>query len=86
MKSYVMLFSTVFLLAGCSDDNAKLKGEFIRGCLSGGADKAVCSCIYEKLEDKYGQEELLRINALSQAPAPFLEDGAQFAMQCVKSG
>ncbi|VFS46927.1 hypothetical protein [Budvicia aquatica] len=40
-------------------------------------------CIDEKLEDKYGQVELLRINALSLAP--FLEDGAQFAMQCVKS-
>ncbi len=86
MKGYVMLFSTVFLLAGCSDDNAKLKGEFIRGCLSSGGNKTVCACVYERLEDKYGQEELLRINTLSRAPAPFLEDGAEFAMQCVKSG
>lgn len=45
-------------IAGCSDENSEIRGQFISGCAQGGAPKSICACTFEKLEEKYTHQEL----------------------------
>lgn len=50
------------LLSGCfgTNEDARVRGEFIKGCLSTGTgmQKEDCSCAYDKLEGAYGKDRL----------------------------
>lgn len=48
------------LLSGCfgANEDAKVRGEFLKGCMSSGLQKEDCSCAYDKLESTYGKERL----------------------------
>lgn len=52
MKTYAILCAAVLALAGCSDENSKIRGEFIAGCVHGGLSKSVCACSFKKIESK----------------------------------
>lgn len=84
MKSYTaILCVSLSLLAGCSDENKEARGEFLAGCVSSGTPKSICSCTFEKLEQKYSPEELRRI-MLSGAlpPQSLLQNVAESALTC----
>ena len=60
MKILISLaFITLALMAsGCA---SKTERQFISGCKTGGIDGSTCSCIYDKLESKYGEDGLKTI-------------------------
>jgi len=71
------------LIHGCSDENKVVRGEFMAGCVQGGAPKSICSCTFEKLEGKYTPDELKVLNRpMAAPPQKFLEDVVTFALAC----
>jgi hypothetical protein len=59
----ITAFSVALLLSGCGDSEIeKLRSEFIAGCKSGGASKDICSCAFDKTEEKYTESQLLQMN------------------------
>nr|WP_314558018.1 hypothetical protein [uncultured Pseudomonas sp.] len=82
MKKYLMPIASLLLITACSDENSKIRGEFIAGCMNGGSSKAVCDCTFEKLEMKYSPAELGRINRLAVPPESFLKEAIQSAQAC----
>ena len=58
MRLAIMTFIALAALTGCSDENSQVKGEFLSGCVQGGASKSLCSCIFGKLEQKYSPAEM----------------------------
>lgn len=82
MKKYLVLLSSLALITACSDENSKVRGEFIAGCMNGGSSKAVCACTFEKLETKYSPAELRGINRLTAPPESFLREAFQSAQAC----
>lgn len=82
MNKYLALLASMLLITACSDENSKIRGEFIAGCMNGGSSKAVCACTFEKLEAKYSPSELLGINRLTVPPESFLKEAIQSAQAC----
>ncbi|HEJ4043540.1 hypothetical protein LER27_13950 [Pseudomonas aeruginosa] len=83
MKSIVIALFAIVALAGCSDENSKVRGEFMAGCIKGGAGKSVCACTFEKLEKAYSPEQLKALNTPYKAPPKiFIKDTLRFAMAC----
>ncbi|MBB4868277.1 hypothetical protein HNP46_007200 [Pseudomonas nitritireducens] len=72
------------LVSGCSDENSKVRGQFIAGCIQGGAPKAICACTFEKLEASYSPAELKAFNKPYTAPPEvFLKSMMAAARACV---
>ena len=46
------------LISGFFISRILAEDQFISGCKTGGIDGSTCSCIYDKLEDKYGEDGL----------------------------
>lgn len=84
MRVRIWLFIVAVLaLGGCSDENLEARGEFLSGCVRGGATKKFCSCTFEKLEKKYSPAELRRLNApMINPPESFLKDAMSSAAAC----
>jgi len=75
------LISFVMMTAGCA---SKTERQFISGCKTGGIDGSTCSCIYDKLENKYGEDGLKEnIYTLQQTEA-FQMDMVNVSYQCMK--
>ena len=51
----LLLISVALMASGCA---SKTERQFISGCKTGGIDGSTCSCIYDKLENKYGEDGL----------------------------
>ncbi|WP_263258997.1 hypothetical protein [Pseudomonas oryzihabitans] len=82
MKKYLALLASLLLITACSDENSKIRGEFIAGCMNGGSSKTVCTCTFEKLETKYSPSELQAINHLASPTESFLREAVQLAKTC----
>jgi len=82
MKKYLALLASLLLITACSDENSKIRGEFIAGCMNGGSSKAECACTFEKLETKYSPAELRGINRLAAPPESFLKEAILAAKIC----
>lgn len=82
MKKYLALLTSLLLISACSDENSKIRGEFIAGCMNGGSSKTVCACTFEKLETKYSPAEMRGINRLAAPPESFLREAFQSAQAC----
>ena len=79
----LLLLTLTTLLFGCSDENKEVRGEFLAGCVQGGAPKCICSCTFEKLQEKYTPEELkLLSRSMSAPPERFIKDVIGSAMAC----
>lgn len=77
----VLLMTT--LVAGCSDENSKVRGQFLAGCIQGGAPKAICTCTFEKLEAIYSPAELKALNKpYATPPEHFLKALMASAQAC----
>jgi hypothetical protein len=74
-------------LAGCSDENSQVRGKFLSGCVQGGASKSICSCMFEKLEEKYSPAEMKTMNnQYGTPPEQLIEDVLASAMVCRTQG
>lgn len=69
------------LLMGCA---SKTERQFISGCKASGVDSDICSCIYNKLEDKYGEEDLKNNMYTFHQTDAFQHDTANATFQCMK--
>jgi hypothetical protein len=83
MKAVALTLLCALSLAACSDENSKLRGQFIAGCIQGGAPKSICACTFQKLEEKYSPAELRKLNTPYRAPPEsFVKDTMQAALAC----
>lgn len=83
MKPWMLLVTTAsLLLAACGDENAKLRGEFVSGCVQGGSRQSACQCLFGKLEVHYSPKELRVLNQTMNPPPAFKQVIAQGVMGC----
>ncbi|QIE89762.1 hypothetical protein [Pseudomonas nitroreducens] len=83
MKANLAVFLCFLTLAACSDENSKLRGQFIAGCIQGGAPKSICACTFKKLEEQYSPAELQKLNTPYKAPPEsFVKDTMRAALAC----
>ena len=75
------LISHVMMTAGCA---SKTERQFISGCKTGGIDGSTCSCIYDKLEKKYGEDGLKENIYTLQQTESFQTDMINVSYQCMK--
>ena len=75
------LISLVMMTAGCA---SKTERQFISGCKTGGIDGSTCSCIYDKLENKYGEDGLKENLYTLQQTESFQRDMVNVSYQCMK--
>ena len=75
------LISLVMMTAGCA---SKTEHQFISGCKTGGIDGSTCSCIYDKLEKKYGEDGLKENIYTLQQTESFQMDMVNVSYQCMK--
>lgn len=68
------------MLVGCSSE---VERQFMKGCTQGiGDSKSVCSCVYDKMEDKYGEEALQSMNEGGYMPDDFGINMVGYAESC----
>lgn len=75
------LISLVMMTTGCA---SKTERQFISGCKAGGIDGSTCSCIYDKLENKYGEDGLKENIYTLQQTESFQTDMINVSYQCMK--
>ena len=81
IQTSLALISLVMMTAGCA---SKTERQFISGCKTGGIDGSTCSCIYDKLEDKYGEDGLKNNLYTLQQTESFQVDMVNVSYQCMK--
>ena len=77
----LVLISLVMMTAGCA---SKTERQFISGCKTGGIDSSTCSCIYDKRENKYGEDGLKNNIYTLQQTESFQMDMVNTSYQCMK--
>lgn len=83
MKANFAALLCLLALVACSDENSKLRGQFIAGCIQSGAPKSICACTFKKLEEQYSPAELQKINTPYKAPPEsFVKDTMRAALAC----
>ncbi len=82
MKLWIYLLTTGLLISACGDENSKLRGEFVSGCVQGGSRKSACECLFGKLEEHYSPKELKALNQPLRPPHEFKEVVARGVMVC----
>ena len=80
-QTSLALISLVMMTAGCA---SKTERQFISGCKTGGIDGSTCSCIYDKLENKYGEDGLKNNLYTLQQTESFQMDMVNVSYQCMK--
>jgi hypothetical protein len=83
MRTKITLLLSLFFIASCSDENSKIRGQFIAGCIHSGVPKSICSCTFKKLESKYTPTELYELNQPYKVPpGSFMKDVMESALSC----
>lgn len=83
MSIRMALLMFFLVLAGCSDEGSKERGQFISGCVQSGVSKSICICTWDKIEEKYTPKELKKINTPGKAPPEgFMRDVVTAAQHC----
>lgn len=70
------------LLAGCSSPEDKIRGQFLSGCANSGADRAFCSCVFDRLINQFGMEYMERLNQVGMPPREFMEASMKAGKAC----
>ncbi|WP_151766410.1 hypothetical protein [Acinetobacter seifertii] len=81
IQTSLVLISLALMITGCA---SKAERQFISGCKTGGIDGSTCSCIYDKLEDKYGEDDLKSNLYTLQQTESFQMDLVNISYQCMK--
>jgi hypothetical protein len=83
IKNILLLVLALPLICGCGGKIRELRAEFIEGCKNTGGSKNVCSCVFDKMQDNYSEEELLRMK-VGVLPKGFIEFSGKSTLQCMK--
>ena len=81
IQTSLIVVSVALLASGCA---SKTERQFISGCKTGGIDGSTCSCIYDRLEDKYGEDRLKENLYTLQQTESFQIDMVNISYQCMK--
>ena len=81
IQTSLALITLTLMIAGCA---SKTERQFISGCKTGGIDGSTCSCIYDKLENKYGEDGLKENLYTLQQTESFQMDMVNVSYQCMK--
>ena len=81
IQTSLIVVSVALLASGCA---SKTERQFISGCKTGGIDGSTCSCIYDKLEHKYGEDGLRENLYTLQQTESFQRDMVNISYQCMK--
>lgn len=81
IQTLLVLISIALMASGCA---SKTERQFISGCKTGGIDGSTCSRIYDKLEDKYGEDGLKNNLYTLQQTESFQRDMVNVSYQCMK--
>ena len=81
IQTSLVLISVALMVSGCA---SKTERQFISGCKTGGIDGSTCSCIYDKLENKYGEDGLKENLYTLQQTESFQKDMVNISYQCMK--
>lgn len=81
IQTSLVLISVALMASGCA---SKTERQFISGCKTGGIDGSTCSCIYDKLENKYGEDGLKKNLYTLQQTESFQRDMVNISYQCMK--
>ena len=81
IQTSLIVVSVALLASGCA---SKTERQFISGCKTGGIDGSTCSCIYDKLENKYGEDGLKENLYTLQQTESFQRDMVNISYQCMK--
>ena len=81
IQTSIALISVALMASGCA---SKTERQFISGCKTGGIDGSTCSCIYDKLENKYGEDGLKENIYTLQQTESFQMDMVNVSYQCMK--
>ena len=81
IQTSLVLISIALMASGCA---SKTERQFISGCKTGGIDGSTCSCIYDKLENKYGEDGLKENIYTLQQTESFQMDMVNVSYQCMK--
>lgn len=79
--NWATIGALIVSLAGCSDSDP-IRGQFISGCMHAGAPKSDCQCIFGKLEEKYGSEDLDRLSMEYPPNNALMESTMRAALAC----
>ena len=77
----LVLISVALMASGCA---SKTERQFISGCKTGVIDGSTWSCIYDKLENKYGEDGLKENIYTLQQTESFQMDMVNVSYQCMK--
>ena len=80
-QTSLALISLALMTAGCA---SKTERQFISGCKTVGIDGITCSCIYDRLEYKYGEDDLKSNLYTLQQTESFQMDLVNISYQCMK--
>lgn len=81
IQTSLLFISAVLMVSGCA---SKTERQFISGCKTGGIDGSTCSCIYDKLENKYGEDGLKENIYTLQQTESFQMDMVNVSYQCMR--
>ena len=79
MRNVLLVAAASLMMASCG---GKVRSEFVAGCTSQGAPESKCTCLYEKLEDKYGVDDLEAMQNGERMLSGFVEATAVGAAEC----
>lgn len=85
MKTILVTSLLSFSLLGCSDEHSRSRGEFLSGCIQGGATKALCSCAYDQLVNIYtadGLSKITKARTSSDIPADYFDNAYKAGITC----
>ena len=81
IQTSLIVVSVALLASSCA---SKTERQFISGCKTGGIDSSICSCIYDKLENKYGEDGLKENLYTLQQTESFQRNMVNISYQCMK--
>lgn len=83
LRGSLVLGMTV--LAACSSEESKARGEYLAGCIQSGTDKATCDCTYDKMLKFYTFKELKAMSQSSRGiPPGFMDNVVKAVLICKK--
>lgn len=81
----VALVLGMTVLASCSSEESKARGEYLAGCIQSGTDKAACDCTYDKLLQIYPFQQLKAMSQSSRKiPPDFMDNAVKAVLICKK--
>lgn len=77
-----VILAAVLMMSACSSKLDKVRDQFVDSCASSGAQKAMCECAFDKLQEHYGEKGLIAIESEGYPPPDFSDQLVKAAQQC----